>query len=217
MRILLAVIALLSVSAAPADWSATVTARTDGAYVIGNPAARVKLTEWGSYTCSHCAQFAEQSRAVLEGQMIRSGSTSLEVRHLIRDPLDLAAVIVARCGAPRGFVRRHHAVFAGQAGWMQQGSTWLQANGAQLEKLARPVAFRRVADGAGLTAIGRANGLTAVQVNACFTPAALERIAKLGDPPADVTGTPTFYLNGQLVGDADWPGLEPRLRAAGAR
>lgn len=217
MRPLLALAALLTVSAAPADWSATVTARADGAYVIGNPTARVKLVEWASYTCSHCAHFAEQSRAGLEGGLIRSGSTSLEVRHLIRDTLDFAAVAVARCGGPRGFPKRHHAIFTAQDRWTQQGATFLQANGAQLDQIARPVAFRRIADGAGLTAIGRANGLTAAQIDACFAPAALERISKLGDPPAGVTSTPSFYVNGQLVSGVDWAGLQPRLRAAGAR
>ena len=96
MRILLAFAALLTVSAAPADWSATVTTRPDGAYVVGNPAARVKLVEWASYTCPHCRAFAEQSRPVLEGRMIRSGQVSLEVRHFILNGPDFAAVAVAR-------------------------------------------------------------------------------------------------------------------------
>lgn len=217
MRLVLALAALLTISAAPADWSSSVTARPDGSFVIGNPAARVKLVEWASYTCSHCADFAEQSRAGLDGGLVRSGSTSLEVRHLIRDPLDFTAVVVARCGGARGFAQRHHAVFAAQTRWTQQGAAFLQANGAQLGQVARPVAFRRIADGAGLTAIGRANGLSPAQLNACFAPAALDKVSKLGDPPAGVTSTPSFFINGQLVSGVDWAGLEPRLRAAGAR
>lgn len=219
MRLLPALLALpLLLAAAPArDWSATVTPTRAGAWVIGNPAARVKLVEWGSYTCSHCADFAAESRAALEGRMIRSGSTSLTVRHLIRDPLDFVAVVVARCGGPRGFVRRHHAIFDGQSSWMQRGSAYLQANGDALDALAKPVAYRRIADGAGLTAIGRASGLTAPQVAACFAPAALAATSKLGDAPADVTSTPTFYVNGALVSNVGWAGLQPALIAAGAR
>jgi len=199
------------------DWSQTVTPDAAGAWVIGNPAAGVKLTEWGSYTCSHCAHFAAESRPVLEARMIRSGTTSLEVRHLIRDVLDLTAVAVARCGGPRGFVVRHHAIFAGQAGWLDKGAAYLKANTAALNKLDRADAFRRIADNAGLSAIGRASGLTQPQLAACFTNPALEAVSKLGDPPAEVQGTPSFYVNGRFVPGADWAALQPTLAAAGAR
>ena len=32
-----------------------------------------------------------------------------------------------------------------------------------------------------------------------------------------ITGTPTFELNGKLIQNTDWAGLEPMLRAAGAK
>jgi hypothetical protein len=108
-------------------------------------------------------------------------------------------------------------VFAAQARWIAQGSAYLQANGAALSKLAQSVAFRQIADGAGLTAIGRATGLTAPQIAACFTPAALEALPKLSTPPPEVQGTPSFYLNGKLVTGVDWAALQPMLVAAGAR
>ena len=42
--------------AAPAGtkWSETIAASPDGYFVMGNPNAKVKLVEYGSYTCSHC-------------------------------------------------------------------------------------------------------------------------------------------------------------------
>ena len=108
MRLFLSLAALgLSLSAVPADaaqarakmdWSTHVTQTPAGAYVIGNPAARVKLVEYVSYTCPHCAVFTTESAPVLKGQMVRSGSTSIEIRHFIRDRLDLAAALIARCG-----------------------------------------------------------------------------------------------------------------------
>jgi protein-disulfide isomerase len=211
-------IGLAVVAAAPArDWSAAVAPNAAGAWVIGNPAARVKLTEWASYTCPHCAHFDVESRAVLKGRMIRSGSTSLEVRHLIRDPLDLAAVAVARCGGPRGFVARHHAIFDGQERWLQTGAAYLQKEGAALAKLAQPVAFRRIADAAGLTAIGKTAGLTDPQVAACFAAPALDALTRLGQAPAEVQATPSFFINGRYVPNAGWAELEPVLRQAGAR
>jgi len=199
------------------DWRTSVTPDAAGAWTIGNPAARVKLTEWGSYTCPHCAHFAAESEAVLEARMIRSGQLAFTVRHLIRDPLDLAAVAVARCGGPRGFLRRHHAIFAAQPAWLDKGAAYLQANGDALAKLPRPAAFRRIADGSGLSAIGQASGLSAPQLAACFAAPALDAATGLGDAPAEVQGTPSFFLNGRFVTGADWAALQPQLAAAGAR
>ena len=93
---------LLTAAAPVRDWSATTTRLPSGAMLIGNPAAPLKLVEYGSYTCSHCAAFAAESDKVLKHEMIATGSVSLEYRHLIRDRLDLAAAILARCaGTPR--------------------------------------------------------------------------------------------------------------------
>lgn len=210
---------LLAAAAPTRDWSTVAQVQADGAYVIGNPAARVKLVEYASYTCPHCAEFLTESGPVLKDRMIRSGSTSLTVRPLIRDALDLAAVTVARCGGARGFPARHAAIFAAQDRWIRQGATFLQANSATLDKLARPAAFRRIADGAGLTAIGTAHGLTEPQVVACFTtPGALDKVAALnGAVPVEVQGTPTFYVNGARVTGSTWAQLEPALRAEGAK
>lgn len=221
IRVLLLLVAALGLShvalSAPVQWLGAVNARPDGAWVIGNPAARVKLVEWASYTCPHCRDFAARSRGDLDGRLIPSGQVSLEVRHYILNAPDFAAVAVARCGGPRGFLRRHHAIFAAQDRWTQAAATFMQANPALLQRPDRHVAFRRIADASGLTAIGRASGLTPAQMDACFTPAALTHVGTLGDPPAEVTGTPSFYVNGRLVTRVDWTGLQPHLSAAGAR
>ena len=223
LPVMLAGLFMVAAAAPPSgtarDWTQAVALAPSGFFVVGNPAARVKLAEWASYTCSHCGHFAVQSAPVLKDRMIRNGSVSLEVRHLIRDPLDLAAVIVARCGTPRGFLARHTAIFAGQEAWMQKGAAFLQANAQRLGTLPPPTAFRQIADGAGLSAIGRANGLTKPQLAACFADkAALDRVTALDkQAPPQVQGTPTFFVNGTLVPNADWTALEPVLRARGAQ
>ncbi len=207
-------------AATPArDWSKLAVMKPDGAYVLGNPAAKVKLVEWASYTCPHCGHFAVESAPVLKDRMIRSGSTSLEVRHLVRDPVDLAAATVVRCAGARGFAAAHLAVFAAQEKWMGQAQTYLQANSARLEKLPRNAALRQVADGIGLTAIGKAQGLTEPQVAACFAnQPALDRLLALSaSVPPEVAGTPTFFLNGKLLPQGGWAEIQTQLAAAGAR
>jgi len=200
------------------DWTAAVAPSTAGAYVLGNPAARVKLAEWASYTCSHCAAFATESEAVLK-RMVRSGTTSVEYRHLIRDPFDLAAAVVARCGGARGFVPTSTAIFAQQSTWLPRASDYARDRGTELRALPPLGQLKALADGAGLLAIGRANGLTQARLDACFADrAGINRITALSaSAPAEVTATPTFFVNGRLVPNVDWARLEPVLRDAGAK
>ena len=218
MRGFLALLALPAlVAAAPVqrDWTAVATRTPSGAYLIGNPQARVKLVEYASYTCSHCADFSRDSAAVLKGQMIRSGSTSLELRHVVFNALDLAAAILARCTGPRNFAATSAWLWATQADWMTRGSQFSQANGQRIAMYPPLAQTRALADGSGLTAAVVARGLAPAAVDACFADAGeVDRITGMAP---DVHSTPTFFLNGRLVANVDWAKLESRLRAAGAR
>lgn len=216
---LLFVTPMLTAATPKRNWSPTATMKPDGAYVIGSPTAKVKLMEWASYTCSHCAHFSNESGPVLKDQMIRSGSTSLEVRHLVRDPLDLGAAILTRCAGPRGFAGAHAAVMAAQDDWLKKGADFAQLNAASLQAMTQIIAVRQLADAAGLTAIVKARGLTEPAIAACFADkAATDKLLALSaSVPADLQGTPTFYLNGKLVPNVGWAQLESQLRAAGAK
>ena len=44
------------------DWSEMVSETPEGGFVMGNPNAPVKLVEYGSMTCPHCAEFQEAGR-----------------------------------------------------------------------------------------------------------------------------------------------------------
>src|SRR3954469_16458643 len=79
------------------DWSRVVAATADGGYLMGNPAAKVKLIEYGSLTCPHCGAFARESVPLLIEQYIKPGLVSYEFRNFARDPLDLGASVLVRC------------------------------------------------------------------------------------------------------------------------
>ncbi len=214
----LAFLALATTAATPPrDWSTVATRAADGAIVTGNPRAKVKLVEYASYTCSHCAHFATESSPVLKARMIKSGSTSLELRHVVRDRLDLAAVVVARCGTPAGFLGRSEAVFAAQPQWMARGMAYDEANPTRSTQPVGP-ALRALADGAGLTALVKARGMGERAIAACFADRAeIDRIVAMTNAtPPEVTGTPSFAINGATVGTATWTSLQPQLRAKGA-
>lgn len=220
MRLLPALFALLTLAAAPArDWTTVASKTPAGAYVIGNPAARVKLIEYASMTCPHCAAFSAESAPVLKERMIRSGQVSLEFRHFVFNPLDLAAVILARCTGPSRFAATTAFLFATQDGWIGRGQQFSQANGRRLAMYPAAAQLRALADGAGLTDAVVARGLAPAAVDACFADAAdIDKVTAMSAKlPPGVDSTPTFFVNGRLVAHVGWQQLLPQLRAAGAR
>nr|WP_299912972.1 thioredoxin domain-containing protein [Sphingomonas bacterium] len=227
--VLAAIGACLSVSASSAapDWSTVIGKTVNGNYVIGNPKAKVKLVEYLSYTCPHCAAFVAESGPVLRGQMVKSGSTRIELRNAIREKLDQTAALLARCAGPKGFVGATDAMFAQQPAWVNRGYAFLQANEARLEMYPESGKMRTLADASGLSELMKGRGMTDATIDACFAnQAELATIVvnsdrnwtamRAGAGPQG-PGTPTFEVNGKVYGTTDWPALEKILRAAGAK
>ncbi|HTG38456.1 DsbA family protein [Sphingomonas sp.] len=212
LGLLLGLTATHAIAQSGRDWRTTVTPTDSGAWVIGNPAAKVKLVEYLSYTCSHCADFVTQSKPVLFDQWVRSGSVSVEVHHAIRDGLDFSAALLARCTGPRNFAAVHTAIFADQKALLEKGVSVAPPANASRED-----ALKAVADGSGLSAIVRPRLTKSVE--ACLADAGeRDRLVAMTRAAFDkIKGTPAFELNGELIQGTDWEGLEPRLRAAGAR
>lgn len=221
MRIVAALLGLFVLAAAAPqglgarDWSAVATKTPTGSFLIGNPRAAVKLVEYASYTCPHCAHFSNESAPVLKERMIRSGSTSLEFRHVVFNGLDLGAAVLARCTGPRRFAATTALFYRTQDQWLARGSAYQAANGARIAMYPLLGQVRALADGAGLTQMAMAGGLSRAVVDACFADQAeVDRVTAMA---GDIGSTPTFFLNGKRVASSGWAALEPQLRAAGAR
>lgn len=206
-------------AAAARDWSTYVVQAPSGAYLIGNPAAKVRLVEYLSYTCGHCAEFMAESKIPLKDGYVRRGAVRIEVRHAVRDPLDMAAALLARCAGPRGFAGATNAIFAQQGDWARRGAAWWGANAAALQSETRLMQLKAVAEGSGLATLMRSRGMSDAAINQCFaTPTDLNRLTAMADASWKVIkGTPTFVINGKTGGGGHWDTLEPELRAAGAR
>ena len=225
MRFLIALLALMAgafsvdAAAAPRDWTNVVSKTASGSYLIGNPQAKVKLVEYLSYTCPHCAEFLAESAPVLKGQMVRSGSTSIEFRNAVREKLDLSAALLARCAGAGGFIGATDAMFAQQASWLERGYRFQMSNGARLAMYPETGQLRALADGAGLTDLMRGRGMNDAALDACYADQAeLLTIATMTSGAwAKIDGTPAFEVNGKLVKGIGWAELEKLLRAAGAK
>ena len=215
MRILLGLLALLTLGAAkPVDWTKTVTLTPAGSYVIGNPAAKVRLLEFMSYTCPHCAHFAAEGAPPLMRDYVKRGTVAFEIRNAVRDPLDLAAAIATRCGAPGRFPGNHEAVFAAQAS-LFEGASNFDAEPTANDAIAGMKALSRAS---GLTDLMAKNGLTPAALDACYASKKTQApvIAMTNDAwsTRKIRGTPAFFLNGKALETSEWAGLEPLLRAA---
>ena len=206
--------ALALAAAAPAvDWTRKVTETPAGAFVLGNPAAKTRLVEYVSYTCSHCAHFAGEAAAPLR-KYIAGGGTAVEVRHAVRDPIDFAATLLARCTGPARFFAAHEKLFATQQTWFEAAANYVNANRDTLNQQPRIQQLQTVAKAAGL---GPIVGLTDAQVNACLADTAAEKpVLAMTDEAWDqrkIPGTPYFMINGTGVeSTTSWAALEPHLK-----
>ncbi len=216
MRVLVAALALLTIGATkPVDWSQRTTLTKAGAHVVGNPAARVRLSEYMSYTCGHCAQFAAQSDPLVR-DYVAKGLVAFEVRNAVRDRLDLAASLAARCGGPARFYGNHKAIFAAQESLFAKVQAW-QAAGAP-EDPDPDAGLKAVARGSGLTDLMAKRGVTPAALDACLVskPSQQAVLGMTNDAwkVRKITGTPSFLINDRPIAPNDWAGVEPALRGA---
>lgn len=207
-----------TLAASTKDWSRVVTRKPDGAFVEGNPEAKVKLVEYLSLTCPHCAHFEGEGIAPLTAKYIRSGLVSYEVRHALRDAFDVAASLLARCEGPAAFFTLAPVVYAQQQQWMEQAMKWGQTAPA-LDAMPPDKLLPLVAEGSGLRALFIAHGLAPAKADGCLTDPAertvLTAMANEAWHRPDFPGTPTFVINGvQADGVATWADLDRKLAAA---
>lgn len=202
---------------AAADWARTVVATPEGGFRMGNPEAPVKLVEYGSLTCGHCANFAHEGMASLVGTYVRGGKVSYEYRSYILSGLDVAATLVARCGGPGRFFPVADRLFATQSQWMERARSLTEAEKAQVNALPENRRLERMAELAGIPQIAAAQGIAPAAAKRCLADqAALDRLGEMADAAEaqGVQGTPTFFFNGANIGTHSWETLEPILREA---
>lgn len=210
--------ALLSLAAAPAsNWNAAVALTAAPGHLLGNPAAKIKLVEYASYTCPHCAVFQTESEAPLRLKYIRSGKVSLELRPLLRDPVDATVALLAFCGPKDKFPINHSMFMRSQAQWIRPMVTSTEAQRVRWSTGSRAQRARAIAADFHFYEMMATRGYDRVAVDRCLADDALaDRMAKGTDAAvkSGVDHTPTFLINGQeLLGTSGWSDLDPQLAA----
>ncbi len=162
--------------------------------VIGDKAARIKVVEYASLSCPHCADFYVKEIPKLKAEFIDSGKVVLVYRHFPLNAPAMKAAMIVQC-APKEH-REHlvHAFYKHQREWAFDANYI-----SNIAKIAAP------------------HGMDAKAVDACFanTPqedailASLQSAAK----KLAIASTPTFFVNEKRVmGNATFETLSAAIK-----
>jgi protein-disulfide isomerase len=204
------------------DWTTVVSQTAEGGFLMGNPNAKVKIVEFGSLTCPHCAEFDETGAKPLIENYVKTGRVSYEFRNFVRDPFDVAASLVARCGGPASFFGLTRGFYSDQREWVGKIQSADQTAMQQIQNLPPNKQFVEIAKIAGFQDWAALRGLPAEKTNACLAnQAEVDRLVQMQNDAVsayNIPGTPGFLLNGELVkmdnSSTVWNQLETKIKAA---
>jgi protein-disulfide isomerase len=199
-RAMIALAAAATAAMTPALAQETTTATstgTPGDFSLGSPDAKVKLVEYASFTCPHCANFHETVFGQLKKDYIDTGKVHFTMREVYFDRYGLWAALIARCGGEMRYFGIHDILFAKQAEW------------AASEDPMKVVE--------NLKTIGRTAGLDDAAMDVCLNDTAnAEALIKQfqTNMEADgVEGTPTLFINGAKHSNMAYDELKALLDA----
>ncbi len=143
---------------------------------MGNPKAPIKMYEYFSLTCPHCAKFYQETFPQLKADYIDTGKVLFISRDFPFDKPGLQAAEMVRCAPPERYFALVDMLFKAQEQWALSTD---------------PVA--------SLKPLGKFAGMSEAELNACFANKDLETFIVAGVQKASetykVVSTPTFILN----------------------
>ncbi|MBP7815442.1 MAG: DsbA family protein [Phenylobacterium sp.] len=169
---------------------------------LGDPKAPVKITEYASASCTHCATFNNEVFPALKAKYIDTGKVHYTFKEFLTPPVEVAAAafLTARCAGKDKYFSVLDAVFQAQNEMFTTGDM-------------RGVLLR----------VAQSAGMTEPQFNACITDeAALKALnARVEKASRDekITATPTFLINGEKMkeGEATLAEFDAAIAAAQAK
>lgn len=214
-----------AVKAVPApagtSWEDKIALTPEGGVRMGNPDAPIKMIEYGSLSCPHCAKLAQDGYATLMKDYVGSGRVSVEFRSVIIHPQDTPLTLLVQCGPAETqfpLIEQVYANFDAMQEPLNDAAVTQRANAA----LQGPAEQRMtgLADALKYTDFFSARGLTVDKAHACLTDSA--KVKALADmtqkySSEGINQTPTILVNGNQLDKVDWADVEIALKQAGAR
>ncbi|SDY32511.1 Thioredoxin [Jannaschia faecimaris] len=149
---------------------------------LGDLNAPVKVVEYASYTCPHCAAFHNETFKAFKAEYIDTNKVHFTYREVFFDRYGLWAAMIARCAGTDRYFGVADILYQTQSQWARQGDAASVA-----ESLKR---------------IGAQAGLSQEAVDACLqdADAAQSLVAWYESNAAsdNVRSTPSFLINGDM-------------------
>ena len=182
---------------APAAPATEVSAIEVRDFAIGPEDAKVKMVEYASFTCPHCADFHANVFDSLKADYIDTGKLRFEYREVYFDRYGLWAAMMARCGGEMRYFGITSILFDTQREWAASDDPNIVVG--NLKKI-------------GLTA-----GMDSAALDACMKdgPMAEAMVAHFeANMKADaIEGTPTLIINGTKHSNMSYADLKVILDA----
>jgi len=163
---------------APAEGAAAPIEIVD--FGLGPQDAKVKIVEYASFTCSHCANFHADVYPQLKAEYIDTGKVRFEYREVYFDRYGLWAGMIARCGGEMRYFGITDMIFKTQSEWVVGDTPATVAE--------------------NLKTIGRTAGLEDAAMDACLQDSAMAEAMiahyETNFAADGIQGTPTFMING---------------------
>lgn len=164
---------------------------------IGNADAKVKIVEYASFTCPHCADFHEWNWDKLKADYIDTGKVQFTLREVYFDRYGLWAAMMARCGGEMRYYGIVDILFGTQQEWAASDDPNVVV--------------------ANIKKIGRTAGMDDANLEACMkdgtTAQALVAQFETNFAADGVEGTPTIFINGVKHGNMQYEELKGILDA----
>lgn len=146
--------------------------------VIGDADAPVTIVEYASMTCSHCADFHENSYPQIKTDFLDTGKAKLIIREFPFDPRALAGFMLARCtGDDAKRTAMIDVLFSQQDDWARTDNA-----------------------SAALLKIAKLAGMSQDEFTSCLNDKEMQEkiveIQQKGQNEFGVNATPTFFING---------------------
>ena len=165
--------------------------KTVSPMTLGNPDAPVKIVEYASFTCPHCATFHLDVLPNIKKKYLDKGLVQLEYREVYFDGPGLWAGLLARCKGNEKYFPMIDLIFKNQEDWAKGNIDNIKA---------------------GLLSMGRQAGLTDEESLTCMQDDNLaeELVVSFQENAKrdNISSTPTFLINGQLVKNLPFPEFE---------
>lgn len=197
-RLLVAAALMAGLALAGCNKGGKAGAASDEDMSLGDPKAKVQVTEYASASCAHCARFNNEVFPAFKAKYIDTGKVHYTLKEFLTPPENVAAAgfLLARCAGKDKYFTVLDAIYKNQSEMFQTGD------------------FR-----GGLLRIAQSAGMTEPQFTACIGDEAAQKAlaARVQKHVAEdkINSTPTFVINGEKTeGEMTMPALDAAIAKA---